>query len=288
MSASPLVRFPYSFVRKIGEGGYGKVYKVTHKHSGQSYACKLSKKRGENPFHEVNYMLKLKDANNIVDFYECYNIGSDRLAIIMEECRGSNIFDALHTMHDIDERAHYRDQYILQTIVAIEACHNNGIIHKDIKHTNFILKDEHTKDTTVKLIDFGLSEFDFGHVPCKTCGTLRYMPPEGLQLIRPYTYTNSFTQENIITTSYDIWSLGIMIYLLYTGKNVFQSPKDQTVIRNIKTGLIHNSLQHEGIKHTKLTHLISSMLQIQPMMRPTIGDVHKFFLNECIRPNNTL
>lgn len=261
--------FPYRFVKKVGEGGFGRVYKVRHKQNDQMLACKLV--RSKQYLKEIDIMIKLKEEKNVINFHECYHYGHDKTAIIMELCNGSNILDTLLNIVDLDERAFYRNLFILQCINAIQICHENGIIHRDIKHTNFILK-ENTPESLVKLIDFGLSEYDFGFIPFSTRGTLRYIPPEGLII-------NRHSLGDVLTPAYDIWSLGIMIYLLYTGIDVFRSRNNMVVINNVRKGIIHNSMQHTSVKNTKIAYMITRMLRVQPMMRPNIYEVHEQFLD---------
>lgn len=269
---SKQVSFPYVFLKKIGQGGFGKIYQVKHKYSEKRFACKLTKH--DSSLKEITFMLKLKNESNIINFHECYNL-NDKIAIIMEECHGSNIYDAVFSVSDPDKRNSIRTDYILQCICAVQACHENNIIHRDIKHTNFLLKDK-SDFSTIKLIDFGLSELDFGFTTCKTCGTLRYLPPEGLIIPNK----SSFKQDlNLLTTSYDIWSLGILIYMLYTGIDMFKSSRQENVIKNIQTGLIKNSLEHPTLKNTKMAHLITQMVRVQPMMRPSIHEVKETFID---------
>lgn len=271
------ITFPYLFTKKIGQGGYGKVYRVKSIHTNKYYACKIIPT--DRSLKEINFMLKLKEEPYIIDFYECYQLNDQKIGIVMEECTGPNIFDMLQTFECPDELQYYRKEYMLQSIAAIKSCHDNGIIHKDIKHTNFIFKDN-CPDSTLRLIDFGLSEYDYGTNPCKTCGTLRFMPPEGLQLIDTnHHFRYHINDHNLITKSYDIWSLGVMFYLLYTGIDVFRSTEISNVIYNIRKGIISGSLQHHKIKKRKEAEIIKKMLRISPKMRPSIDEVHDFFVN---------
>lgn len=123
--------FPYVFQKKLGSGGFGKIYQIQHKHTKLNYACKLTKTN----MNEINYMIKLKNHRNIIKFHECYNFDT-KIAIVMEECTGMNLLDALSIVENVDDKNFLRDYYILQCIDAIEYCHVNSIIHRDIKHTN--------------------------------------------------------------------------------------------------------------------------------------------------------
>ena len=255
-------QFPYTFEKKIGTGGYGKVYQIKHIKTHQHYACKVTKKKT----NEISFMSKLNH-KNIIKLHESYQICNKNL-IIMEECTGSNIIESLKRENNKRRRYELRERYIIQCIEAIKHCHDNGIIHRDIKHNNFILKSQDI-DSEVKLIDFGLSEYDFGYIPTKTQGTLQYIPPEAFKPINNF-YTS------IETKNYDIWSLGIMIYILYAGENMFYAKDERTIVNYIRTRKINNSMKN--IKDYRLNRLIYHMLNISPMMRPDIDEVKENYL----------
>lgn len=258
--------FPYVFTRKIGQGGFGRVYQVKHKQTNTRYACKIIPKQNSN---ESAYLLKLKGHQNIVSFHECYHL-NDKTAIVMEECSGPNVLEAMNSCGDEHQRRVFRERCLIQCIDAVKHCHDNGVIHKDIKHTNFLLKSPDSR-SHVKLIDFGLSEYDFGHVPCMTRGTLRYIPPEafGMEPVHDFYPT-------VQTKSYDIWSLAILMFVLYAGEDMFYANNDHTIVKYIKTRKIHNSMKQ--INNAILKRLLYQMLQVPPMMRPDIDEVRSTFL----------
>jgi len=264
---STTTSFPYVFEKKIGAGGFGKVYRVTHKTTRKIYACKIIKTPKTK---EVDFLFKLNTHENIVKVHETYKFNEKRL-ILMEECDGLNIYDALINETDYIRRQKLREQYLLQCIEAIKHCHDNGIVHRDIKHTNFILKSK-DRCSSVKLIDFGLSEYDFGHVSTKTSGTLKYIPPEAF-VLKPI---NNF-QSNFQTSSYDIWSFGILIFMLYAGEDMFYANDDNTIVQYIRTRKINNSMKK--IKNDRLNRLIYNMLNISPFMRPDIDEVKQRYLH---------
>lgn len=261
---SESIVFPYIFERKLGGGGYGKVYEVKHKVSKQKFACKIIK---GSKFDEASFMLKLKNHDNIIKLHEYYCFDKQS-AIIMEKCSGFNILNELNAIQNIYERNYYREQYILQCMQAIKHCHDNYIVHRDIKHSNFMIHKE-TDRSIVKLIDFGMSQYDFGYTPCTVCGTLQFMPPEGF--CAPY---NNLTM-NAHTLKYDIWSLGIMMYMLYTGVDMFYANNEKTIVKYIRTRKINNSMK--SIKNMRLNRLIYKMLNISPTMRPTIEEVYHMY-----------
>lgn len=240
----------YRIIEKIGVGGYGVVYKVKHMETSKHYACKITKKDNN---HEMNMMLKLKHCKHIARVYEELPFGPDRSAMIMELCEHGNIQE---------QRPEHIHRYIDQAIQAISECHANGIIHKDIKADNFLL----SADDRIKLIDFGLSEYDFGSCIYKSRGTPLYLPPEGIRFHKHYL--------NTLTPAYDIWSLGVLMYLLHTGEHLFLSKNTEEVLCKI------NRRDHIGILHKKvdnivLRSLLFCMLSTRPDMRPDIETVRK-------------
>lgn len=259
-------RFPYVFKKKIGKGGYGNIYRIEHQETGKHYACKVTQTSKTN---ETNFMLKLNGHNNIIKFHESYTFNNKNL-IIMEECSGPNILESIVQEKNMNRRHELRELYILQCIDAIKHCHDNGIIHRDIKHNNFLLKSQ-DQYPTVKLIDFGLSEYDFGFISTEIKGTLQYIPPEAFTLKPINNFHTSIQSKN-----YDIWSLGIMIYMLYAGENMFYANDEKTIVKYIRTRKINNSMKN--IKDYRLNRMIYQMLNISPMMRPDIDEVKENYL----------
>lgn len=264
--------FPYIFKKKLGAGGFGAVYRVEHKKTHKYYACKVIKKGND----EMGFLLKLKGHPNVVECHESYKFNNKRL-IIMEECTGPNILEYLMKEGNKHKRKELQEDILVQCIDAIKHCHDNGIIHRDIKHTNFIMNTRNRRRPVVKLIDFGLSEYDFGYIPTQTAGTLRYIPPEAF-LLEP---VNNF-QSNIQTKSYDIWSLAIMIFVLYAGEDMFYADDEKTIVRYIRTRKINNSMRK--INNVTLNRLLYKMFSLSPFMRPEIDEVRDIYLDVISPP----
>ena len=212
----------YDIIRQLGKGGFGKVYEVRHKKTGEIRACKhLSKLNINNleKFKNEIELLRKMDHPNIIKLYEIFE--SDRsLYLIMEECKGGEIFSKI--IERINAKLMYSEKdaanIIKQVISCINYCHNKNICHRDLKPENLLyLKDGPEKDNIIKVIDFGLSQ-NANKLKSKV-GTAYYVSPEVLR--------GNYTEKC------DIWSVGVILYILLTGEPPFNGPNDQIIYSKI-------------------------------------------------------
>ena len=217
----------YDCTKKLGKGGYGKVFQVKNKSTNKLYACKkLSKLNIKNVKkfqNEIEVLMKM-DHPNIVKLYEVFE-SDNSLYLIMEECYGGELFDRI--LHRINTNNMYTEReaclLMKQIIGAIEYCHNNGITHRDLKPENLLyLKEGSEEDNPLKIADFGLSQsFNLKKMLTSKVGTSYYVPPEIL--------AGNYTEKC------DIWSAGIILYILLSGEPPFNGPNDETIFARIKT-----------------------------------------------------
>ena len=121
----------YDVIRQLGKGGFGKVYEVRHKKTGEIRACKhLSKLNIKNleKFRREIEILKKMDHPNIIKLFEVFE--SDRsIYLIMEECKGGEIFDRI--IEHIQNKEMYSEKdaadIIQQVMSCIQYCHNHNI-----------------------------------------------------------------------------------------------------------------------------------------------------------------
>ena len=112
--------------------------------------------------------------------------------------------------------------YMKSLFQAINHCHAQNIVHRDIKPDNIMI----TANNTVRLIDFGLSKASKGNKQLQTvAGTPYYMAPEVLE--------GSYSKQA------DIWSLGVLLYTLISGYLPFQGSNAAEVFRKIKEANYH-------------------------------------------------
>ena len=212
----------YDVLKQLGKGGYGKVYEIRSKKTGEIRACKhLSKLNIKNleKFKREIEILKKMDHPNIIKLYEVFE--SERsLYLVMEECKGGEIFDKI--IERIQAKQMYSEKdaanIIQQVMSCIQYCHNHNICHRDLKPENLLyLNPGSERDNRIKVIDFGLSQ-SADKLKTKV-GTAYYVSPEILK--------GNYTQLC------DIWSAGVILYILLTGDPPFNGASDQIIYNKI-------------------------------------------------------
>jgi calcium-dependent protein kinase len=135
----------------------------------------------------------------------------------MEFIDGVPLFDKIINQEDQLFGEKQASEYMKQLFEAINHCHANGIIHRDIKPENIML----IKNDQIKLIDFGLSKIKSNDQKLQEkVGTPYYMAPEVL--------------ESNYNEKADIWSLGVILYVLVSGYLPFQHQDTSKVFKRIK------------------------------------------------------
>ena len=215
----------YDVIKELGKGGYGKVYEVKNKTTGDIRACKHLSKLSINNLEkferEINILINT-DHPNIIRIFEIYE-SQRSLYIVMEECKGGEIFDRI--IEHIQNKQMYSEndaaQIFQQVMSSIEYCHNNGICHRDLKPENILyLNPGSEKNNTIKVIDFGLSQIISPKKKLKTkVGTAYYVSPE----ILIGDYTNKC----------DIWSAGVILYIFLSGDPPFNGQNDAAIYDKI-------------------------------------------------------
>lgn len=249
----------YDEGEKLGEGITGTVRIVTHKRTGKRFAMKtinldrINKSQLRELRLEVS-ALKLVDHPNIVRLYETFE---DRttMRLIMELCTGGEL--AKRRLRKESEVI----QVVGQLLSAVAHIHNVGIVHRDIKLENVLFATQDPK-SKVELIDFGLSGVHLKEgrrglkhkrLMSTTCGTSYYIAPEVL--------------EGKYSSKCDMWSLGVVVYMLLTGRPPFDGPNEKSVFRRIRLGIVDFGSPVWDKVSSHARSMVESLLVIDPAAR---------------------
>jgi len=217
--------------KQLGEGSYGSVAKGRHRKSGMIRAIKAidhkkSSKADEERLKKEVDIHKSLDHPNIVKLYEVFK-DAKKYYLVMELCTGGELFDRIveeAEKHDdgtaFDERG--AAVYMKQILGAMMYMHTSNCVHRDIKPENFLLSNK-TPEAEIKVIDFGLAHrFEKGKSdPMKTkAGTPYYVAPEVLR--------GSYDEKC------DVWSCGVILYILICGFPPFFGDNDNEILRRVK------------------------------------------------------
>lgn len=206
----------------LGTGSFGEVRKTVHRTSGATHAVKIYRKdllkSGSKLFQELEF-LRILDHPHIIRVYETFE-DSRRYYIIMELCRGGELFDELTKQQHFTET---QAALIMgQLLSSVAYLHGKGIIHRDLKPENILLE-ERVDSLHIKLIDFGAATFYKEHSTVSGAqGTAYYVAPEVL--------SGSYTEKC------DLWSCGVILYILLSGSPPFDGQTDQKVLAQVSKG----------------------------------------------------
>src|SRR5450631_2018202 len=214
---------PYEILAPIGAGGMGDVYKANDTRLDRIVAIKVSKTEFSERFDREARAIAALNHSNICQLYD---VGPNYL--VMEYIEGTPLKGPLPVDHAL--------KYAVQICDALDAAHKKGITHRDLKPANVLV----TK-AGIKLLDFGLAKLGtsgIGQAPKpndatltmaltgknEIVGTLYYMSPEQLQ-----------AQANVqeIDARSDIFSFGLVLYEMLTGKRAFEGSSPASVIAAI-------------------------------------------------------
>ncbi|CAN1226845.1 Calcium-dependent protein kinase 17 [Linum grandiflorum] len=262
------VKSIYSIGKELGRGQFGVTHLCTQKANGQQYACKTIAKRKlvnkedlEDVRREVQIMHHLTGQPNIVELKGAYE-DKHSVHLVMELCAGGELFDRIIAKGHYTERA---AASLLRTIVEIvHTCHSMGVIHRDLKPENFLLlnKDE---SSPLKATDFGLSVFykpgfgKSGEVFKDIVGSAYYIAPEVLK--RKYG------------PEADIWSIGVMLYILLSGVPPFWAESEHGIFNAILRGQVDFQTDPWPAISPQAKDLVRKMLNSDPKQRVSASQV---------------
>jgi serine/threonine protein kinase len=261
-----MYKFELGSLGALGAGAHGVVRVARHVVTGEMVAVKvmaatrlgaIAKELAANGRLRHPHIVELKAT--LVD------LDRKRVFMVMELCRGGELFDRIAECGSLDEGSAKR--YLYQITSALAHCHAASVYHRDLKPENILL----TADGWVKVCDFGLAATlrqvheDASFLRHTKCGSIMYAAPEVLTATELLGYA---------AAPADVWSLGVILYAMLTGALPFACANAERCSR-FAIAVQHGMRPACEANHLseQATQMLCGMLQIDPAKRMSVGEV---------------
>ncbi|KAF3704347.1 Myosin light chain kinase, smooth muscle [Channa argus] len=207
------VKDHYNVHEQLGVGKFGKVFRLSHKETGQVCAGKFYQARttkDKAAARKEIELMKCLHHRKLVQCLAAYDTRSE-IVMIMEYIAGGELFQRI-----VDENFEHTEptcaRYMQQILEGMQYVHKQNIVHLDLKPENIVCVD--TTGTQIKIIDFGLaSKLEKGKALMVMHGTPEFVAPEVI----------NFEPVSLET---DMWSIGVICFILLSGESPFQGNSD--------------------------------------------------------------
>lgn len=268
--------------QKIGEGGFGKVYVALTQPKAKAdigedlpdtVAIKQMRTAGEHESHkkllkdEIR-ILKHIDTAHTIKYYGCYEDKHGNLYLVMDIAEGDNLYDGFFKRGVHIDQLH-KDDMVKELAKAIKEIHDIGLVHRDLKMENIMVKLLPDHKTEVTLIDYGLSCY----IPelVGTCSKANTVGTPGY--IDRYVKGNDYDSMKLA----DWWAYGLICVEIYTGESLFDYGYGNDVIqKNLTPGQISKiSPKYRDLLKQLTDHTI------RPDQRPTPAKILEVILEQA-------
>ena len=262
----------YKKLNLIGEGNLAQIFRVRNQITDSIEAMKVIKKAEleiENEREIINEIsiLRKMDHPNILKIFDFYST-EDSYAMILELCSGGELYKEIIQKGPFNEG--YTSYVMYQIFSAINYCHKMHIIHRDLNPENILIIDRNELGyPRIKICDFGLSKiFEKGLKQKKVVGSLIYIAPEVLK--------KNYNEKC------DIWSCGVIMYILLSQKLPFNSEEENE--EELLNKILIGKFDLESPPFDKISKsgkdLITKLLNSDPQKRISAEEAlnHQWFI----------
>ncbi|KZS95338.1 Pkinase-domain-containing protein [Sistotremastrum niveocremeum HHB9708] len=277
-SAEPRKRSPnrilgdYTLSKTLGAGSMGKVKLAHHNGTGEKLAVKILPRASPPPAHLDSAQAEkqahkdaskeirtIREASLSMLLHHPYICGMRELIVhqhhyymVFEYVNGGQMLDYIISHGRLRERV--ARKFARQIASALDYCHRNSVVHRDLKIENILI----SHSGNIKIIDFGLSNlYDPVHHLSTFCGSLYFAAPE---LLNAKVYTGP---------EVDVWSFGVVLYVLVCGKVPFDDQSMPALHAKIKRGLVEFPVWLSA----ECKHILSRMLVTTPAARAPLSEI---------------
>jgi calcium/calmodulin-dependent protein kinase I len=196
------------------------------------------------------HILKSVNNPNIVELLDVYE-DDENVYLVMELLTGGELFDRIVNKYPNGYSEKTASILIKKIVSSIQYLHKLGVVHRDLKPENLLYASE-DNDSDIKITDFGLAKIANGEVMLKTaCGTPNYVAPE---VLLNHGYDSSV----------DMWSIGVILYILLCGFPPFYSENTPELFDQIINGVYDFPSPYWDNISNSAKSLIQGLLQVDP------------------------
>jgi calcium/calmodulin-dependent protein kinase I len=259
----------------LGSGYFAVVKLGINKETKEKVAVKCVDKskveREETLQNEIDILSKI-DHDGVVRMHQIFDT-EETLFIVMELMEGGELYEEIIKRSLFCEKD--ASKILKQIVEALQYLHSQNVVHRDLKLENLLLKEKVSSETTdlkVKIADFGLSKLYSGNSMHTACGTPFYVAPDILL---------ADDDDAGYGPPVDMWAVGVLLYILLSGRLPFSGDSDDELFKNILDAcIVWKSPQFDNVSDDA-KDLISKLLVVEPKTRYTAQQVleHPFIIN---------
>ncbi|XP_053948434.1 ribosomal protein S6 kinase 2 beta isoform X1 [Anastrepha ludens] len=259
----------YNLLQELGRGTFSVCRLCEHRSTKKHFAVKIIEKAAAaasassaDCWEEVEIMLRYGNHPNIVTLFSVYEDVTSAY-LVMELLKGGELLDRILAVGQMCES---EASAVLRTVVsALAYLHEHGVVHRDLKPSNMIYASMRQTPETLKLCDLGFAKqlrADNGLL-MTPCYTANFVAPEVLK-------------RQGYDLACDIWSLGVLLYIMLSGRTPFAStPNDspEVILKRIGSGHVDFTSNRWAMTGCEVKDLLRQMLHIVPENRPTAAQI---------------
>ncbi|XP_002935598.3 myosin light chain kinase, smooth muscle [Xenopus tropicalis] len=267
----------YIQLEKLGMGKFGQVYKLKERSTGKICAGKFFKARTQKEIQGARVEVELMNKLHHPQLVRCLSAFQEpgRVVMVLEYIAGGELFERI-VADDFEHTEVMCVEYICQILNGVAYMHHQSIVHLDLKPENIICLN--TVSNQVKIIDFGLARELDPHVPMKVLqGTAEFVAPEVIAF-EPVGFTT------------DMWSLGVICYILLSGDSPFQGNNDMETMQNITSACWDFDDETNALLSETAKDFVKRLLQKNMRSRLTAVQAldHPWVQHKCVSKTKTL